>query len=178
MGPYNHQEERAYGVLAVDLFTKFAITAIISEATAENVANFILTQVFAIHGTPEHFITDNATCMTATKTRQVMATLGANKKWISIHRPQTNGQAERTIRTLKDIITLNRASWVDQMAIATFAYNTTPNHATGYSPYLMFGRKPRLPIDVVLGATGLDQSYQDYEDNQYAYTSDQKIKVR
>ena len=35
---------------------------------------------------------------------------------------------------------------------SVFSYNVTPHASTGYSPYyLMYGRHPHLPIDILLG---------------------------
>ncbi|XP_054643421.1 uncharacterized protein LOC129187765 isoform X1 [Dunckerocampus dactyliophorus] len=40
--------------------------------------------------------------------------------------------------------------WVQQIQTLTFAYNATVHETTGYAPfYLMFGRVPRLPVDMV-----------------------------
>lgn len=56
--------------------------------------------------------------------------------------------------------------WRDFVRPLTHAYNYTRNDTTGYCPYeLMFGRQPRLPIDLVLGThpgKTSPKSYSDY----------------
>ena len=45
-----------------------------------------------------------------------------------------------------------KSEWKNHIGTLVLAYNCTQNSATGFSPYfLMFGRKPHLPIDVTLG---------------------------
>ena len=46
------------------------------------------------------------------------------------------------------------------------AYNSSTHDSTGYLPYfLMFGRQPRLPVDVVIGIT-LEDDNDDFVKNQ------------
>ena len=41
-------------------------------------------------------------------------------------------------------------NWPSHLGSITHAYNSTRSQVTGYSPYyLMFGRRPRLPIDLI-----------------------------
>ena len=54
------------------------------------------------------------------------------------------------------------------------AYNCTKNSSTGYAPYfLLFGRKPRLPIDVILSQT--DDANEDHSHS--IFVEDWKIQM-
>lgn len=45
-----------------------------------------------------------------------------------------------------------KAHWKEYVKPLMYAYNCTRNDVTGYSPYeLMFGRQPRLPLDIAFG---------------------------
>ena len=65
-----------------------------------------------------------------------------------------NGLAERFNRTLSNMIrTLpprEKKSWPQMLHTLAFMYNCTVHETTGFPPfYLMFGRIPRLPVDVL-----------------------------
>ena len=68
----------------------------------------------------------------------------------------TNGQCERFNSTLCNMLgTLSEhdnLDWKAYLSSISHAYNCTQLPSTTYSPYfLMFGRKPRLPIDFEMG---------------------------
>ena len=45
-----------------------------------------------------------------------------------------------------------KKDWKQYVGVMTHAYNSTRHDSTGYAPfYLMFGRHPNLPIDLMFG---------------------------
>ena len=78
---------------------------------------------------------------------------GVKKLRTSPYHPQTNGQCEGFNSTLLNMLgTLTpgqKKDWKSHVPALVHAYNCTKNAATGFSPYyLLFGREPRLPVDV------------------------------
>ena len=81
---------------------------------------------------------------------------GVKKLCTSPYHPQTSGQCEHFNSTLLNMLgTLTpeqKKDWKNHVSAMVHAYNCTRNAATGFSPYyLLFGREPRLPVDVEFG---------------------------
>ena len=88
-----------------------------------------------------------------------------------------NGVTERFNRTLLSMLgTLEihqKANWKAHINTLVHAYNSTVNDTTGYSPfYLMFGREPKLPVDVIFGLT------RPYDEDRCTTKYIEKMKLR
>nr|XP_014340593.1 PREDICTED: uncharacterized protein LOC106702527 [Latimeria chalumnae] len=69
-----------------------------------------------------------------------------------------------------------KVSWKDYLQTLTHAYNVTRHESTGYSPFfLMFGRHPRLPIDIAFGMT---PSMEEEETEYNEYVAQLKNRLR
>ncbi|KAK4389737.1 Transposon Ty3-I Gag-Pol polyprotein [Sesamum angolense] len=78
-------------------------------------------------------------------------TRGALCTVCTVFHPQTDGQSERTIQTLKDMmracIIEFRGNWDDHLPLMEFAYNNSFHSSIGMAPYeALYGRKCRSLI--------------------------------
>ena len=91
--------------------------------------------------------------------------LGVTKIRTSLYHPQTNGTIKRVHQTLRRMIAKmdpkKRAKWPSHLGPILIAYNATRSLITDYSPYfLMFGCRPRLPVDLLFPTIRRDENSQ------------------
>ncbi|XP_016356845.1 uncharacterized protein LOC107699913 [Sinocyclocheilus anshuiensis] len=102
--------------------------------------------------------------------RELLQVAGVKKSRTTAYHPMGNGLVERFNRTLGSMIRAlpprSKEKWSQLLQTLTFAYNCTAHESTGYAPfYLMFGRIPKLPVDVMFGNVERDCDVVDY--NKY-----------
>jgi len=79
-------------------------------------------------------------------------TSGIKQKFTSGYHPQTNGLTERFNRTITNelakVVNEKKDDWPVWLQPKVFAYNTTAQKSTGYSPFeLIHTFTPRVPVD-------------------------------
>ena len=94
---------------------------------------------------------------------------GIGKSKTTPFRSSENGCCERMNRSLISMLSTlepdKRANWKTHIDSLVHSYNCTRNETTGYTPYqLLFGRRPRVALDVVLGLVTEHESreYDEY----------------
>ncbi len=142
---------------AIDDHTRLAYAEIHPDETAATCADFLRRAAdrFTTHGITriERVMTDNAFAYRRSHAwRQALAELGARPCFIRIHRPQTNGKAERFNRTLLEEWAYARPfSSNSDRALALPGWLHTYNH---HRTHTSLGRRPPISRIAVNDVTG------------------------
>ncbi len=168
-------------LVVTDHYTRFSQAFVTQNQTAATVARVLWEKLFSVLGIPEQILTDQGTNFDSKLIHELCELAGTRKIRTSAYHPQTNGQCERFNSTLLSMIrTLDpkeKAKWPKHLAALCHAYNCSKNSATGFSPYeLLFGRQPRLPVDVLFGLESRDSD--DSERSYLQYVEDLKEKMK
>ena len=143
-------------LIVTDHFTRYAQAYPSKTQTALATAKLLWNNFIIHYGFPNKIISDQGCNFESELLANLCEVAGVQKLRTTPYHPQTNGQCERFNSTLLNMLgTLTpeqKKDWKTYVPAMVHAYNCTRNTATGYSPYyLLFGREPRLPIDVEFG---------------------------
>ena len=103
------------------------------------------------------------------KFRDLCAELGIRNYYSSPAHPQSNGQAEVTIRTLKAALKTKledlKGSWVEYLPEVLWAYRTTQKSATRETPFaLAFGTEAIAPVEVGIKSPKVELASKEHND--------------
>ncbi|GJV81632.1 putative reverse transcriptase domain-containing protein [Tanacetum coccineum] len=136
----------------VDRLTMFAIFMPMRETDPmDKLARMYLNEVVTKHGIPVSIICDRDPRFASNFWRSLQKALGTSLDMSTAYHPQTDGQSERTIQTLEDML---RAcvidfgnGWVKHLTLVEFSYNNSYHASIKAAPFeALYGRKCRSPV--------------------------------
>ncbi|GKD93560.1 reverse transcriptase domain-containing protein [Tanacetum coccineum] len=152
MGPFPSSRGNKYILVAVDYLSKWVEAKALPTNDARVVCKF-LKSLFARFGTPRAIISDRGTYFCNNQYAKVMLKYGFTHRLSTTYHPQTSGKVEVSNRGLKRILKRtvgeNRASWLEKLDDALWAFRTTYKTPIGCTPYkLVYEKACHLPIEL------------------------------
>ncbi|GJU19842.1 putative reverse transcriptase domain-containing protein [Tanacetum coccineum] len=117
----------------------------------ERLARLYLNERVSRHGVPISIISDRDSRFTSRFWQSMQEVLGTRLDMSTAYHPQTDGQSERTIQTLEDMLRVCvldfRGSWDVHLPLVEFSYNNSYHSSVRCAPFeALYGRKCRSPI--------------------------------
>ena len=157
-------DRSGYGhvLIVTDVFTKYAFAIPTKNETATTVAK-VLMGIFNTFGLPERLLSDRGRNFESQVIEQLCTLLGVNKVFTCPYSPRSDAICERFNRTLISMVgTLSeekRSNWSKYLGHMCNIYNSV-HSSTGFAPFeMIFGRKSRLPVDIMLGTNPVETEY-------------------
>nr|GEW64963.1 putative reverse transcriptase domain, ribonuclease H-like domain, aspartic peptidase domain protein [Tanacetum cinerariifolium] len=136
----------------VDRLTKSAyFLSVKTIDSIEKLTQLYLKEIVCRHGVPISIISDRDSKFTSRFWQSLQEALGTRLDMSIVYHPKTNGQSERTIQTLADML---RAcvidfggSWDRHLPLVEFSYNNSYHASIKAAPFeALYGRKCRSPV--------------------------------
>jgi hypothetical protein len=136
----------------VDRLTKSAhFLPVKTTYNVEQLANVYIEEVVRLHGVPSSIVSDRDPKFTSHFWKALHKALGTRLSLSSAYHPQTDGQTERTIQSLEDLLRAcvldHQESWDELLPLIEFTYNNSFHASIGMAPYeALYGRRCRTPL--------------------------------
>ncbi|KAJ0908417.1 putative nucleotidyltransferase, Ribonuclease H [Helianthus annuus] len=138
--------------VVVDRLTKSAhFLPIREDFKVEKLAKVYMKEIICRHGTPIDIISDRDARFTSRLWETFQSAMGTKLNLSTAFHPQTDGQTERTIQTLEDMLRSCvidfGGNWDSYLPLAEFSYNNSYHTSIQMAPFeALYGRKCRSPI--------------------------------
>jgi len=116
----------------------------------QKLAKLYVAEIVRLHGVPVSIISDRDPRFTSRFWKALHQTLGTKLDFSTAFHPQSDGQSERVIQILEDMlrgcVIDFRGSWEEFLPLAEFAYNNSYQSSIRMAPYeALYGWKCRTP---------------------------------
>ena len=165
-------------LVITDHFTRYALAIPTKNQTAKTTAEAFFNNFVVHYGLPRRIHSDQGANFESKIIKELCHITGMEKSRTTPYHPMENGLTERFNRTLLSMLgtlqTTQKKDWKSHVSGLVHAYNCTRQTTTGFSPYfLVFGRHPRLPVDI---AFGIEDSYQKQPSTKYAEAMKDRLR--
>ncbi|GJW26303.1 putative reverse transcriptase domain-containing protein [Tanacetum coccineum] len=117
----------------------------------ETLTRLYIKEIVSRHGVPISIISDRDSHFTSRFWQSMQSALGTQLDMSTAYHPETDGQSERTIQTLEDML---RAcvidfgkGWERHLPLVEFSYNNSYHASIKAAPFeALYGRKCRSPV--------------------------------
>ncbi|GJS48097.1 putative reverse transcriptase domain-containing protein [Tanacetum coccineum] len=136
----------------VDRLTKSAhFLAVREDFKTEKLARLYINEIVARHGVPVSIISDRDSHFTSIFWQSLQKALGTQLDFSTAYHPEIEGQSERTIQTLEDMLRAYAidfgGNWDTHLQLAEFSYNNSYHTSVKCAPFeSLYGRKCRMPM--------------------------------
>ncbi|WOG95287.1 hypothetical protein DCAR_0414599 [Daucus carota subsp. sativus] len=136
----------------IDRLTKSAHFLPINERfSLDKSVHLYLKEIVVRHGVPVSIVSDRDPRFNSRFWKSFQECLGTKLNMSTAYHPQTDGQSERTIQTIEDMLRVCaldfEGSWDEHLPLVEFSYNNSYHASIGMPPYeALYGRKCRSPI--------------------------------
>nr|CAD1827328.1 unnamed protein product [Ananas comosus var. bracteatus] len=138
--------------VVVDRLTKSAhFMPIHTTWSGDKLAQVYLDEVVRLHGVPVSIVSDRDPRFTSQFWKNLQSALGTRLEFSTAFHPQSDGQSERTIQILEDMLRACvldfKGGWHSYLPMVEFAYNNSYQASIGMALFeALYGRKCRSPI--------------------------------
>ncbi|KAD2805210.1 hypothetical protein E3N88_38587 [Mikania micrantha] len=155
----------------VDRLTKSAHFLSMRETySMDKLAKLYINEIVVRHGVPLSIISDRDSRFTSRFWQSLQKSLGTQLNLSTAYHPQTDGQSERTIQTLEDMLRTCvldfGGNWDSHLPLIEFSYNNSYHSSIGCAPFeALYGRKWETVTPVPDACRNSDRNSKPYSNS-------------